>query len=142
MKNLIKVTRILLEDYEYVKNDQDILDQMLKVLNKDYKVIKRKLNNYRRYGIDLDLDEVLYELEEKYQELKQERKCKRKSYESSNNQNERTNYNTNYNNYRKEQSYCTPIFNPENYFILQNPYDPKVVNMRINNHQSNFINNY
>ena len=71
MKNLIKVRRILSEDYDYHKTDQDILDQMIKVLNKDYKIIKRKLKDYRRYGIDLDLDEVLNELEEKYQELKQ-----------------------------------------------------------------------
>ena len=96
---------------------------MIIVLNKDNKLIKRKLKDCWSYGIDLDLDEVLYELEEKYQELKQERKSKRKSYESSNNQNERTNYNINNNNNRKEQSYCTPIFNSENHFIFQSPYD-------------------
>ena len=67
-KILLNLEEIISEDYDYLKTDQDILDQMIKVLNKDYKVIKRKLKDYRRYGIDLDLDEVLYELEEKYQE--------------------------------------------------------------------------
>ena len=71
---LITIRDTLQDKYQYNKTDQDILDQMMKVLNDNYSWTKNELKKARRMNMILDLDEVQMELEERYQEIKNEKK--------------------------------------------------------------------
>ena len=73
---LIDVRDELKDKYNYDKNDEDIVDQMLKVLGKDYDYVKERIRDRKREDQPINLKKLQHELEEKFEEL---RTSKRKS---------------------------------------------------------------
>ena len=93
MEKLINIRDELSEKYQYIKPDQDIFDQMIKVLHSDYDWTKHELKKARRQTLTLELDEVQQELDERYRDFKMEKKKNKKgliiSDDSSDKQNEK-----------------------------------------------------
>ena len=77
LEKLITIKDILKEDLGHEKTDQDILDQLIKVLNSDYDWTRNEIKKIRRNKEDIDLDEIQDKLEERFLELKSEVKKKK-----------------------------------------------------------------
>ena len=66
-----------------MKSDKDIVDQVFKVLNKDYEWTKKRVKDQLRKQKLVDLTDLQQELEEAYLELKEEKKKTKKTIEVS-----------------------------------------------------------
>ena len=73
----------LFDKYSYTKTDRDIIDQVMKVLNKDYEWTKRSIKEQLRKGEVIDITDLQEELEETYLEIKEEKKKSKKTIEVS-----------------------------------------------------------
>jgi hypothetical protein len=73
---LIDIKDELFEKYEYVKTERDIVDQVLKVLTKDYEWTRQRIKQAKRRREPIDLIDLQDELQDTYDELKAERSKK------------------------------------------------------------------
>ena len=81
MEKLIEIKVKLEKNFNYIKTEQDILDQMTVILPDEYMFTKHEIQKARRNNATLSLDDIMDELEERYEELKSEkRKKKRKNF--------------------------------------------------------------
>ena len=74
---LIIVKDELKEKYSYVRTDEDIIDQVIKVVNEDYSFLVEQIKSDRRRSCTMTLDEVKDAFNEKYLELKRKRRRKK-----------------------------------------------------------------
>ena len=58
------------KDYGYDKSDEDIIDQVLKVLPTEYEMISHLIKYDRDNGRNYDVDDVCQKLRTRYEEIK------------------------------------------------------------------------
>ena len=74
LDKLIDIKDVLLDKYHYRKTPNDVIDQLIRVLGKDYDFIKTSLKREKRLKHNIDLSDLQEELEDKYREIKSEKK--------------------------------------------------------------------
>ena len=74
LDKLIDLRDELEDKYNYKKSDEDIVDQMLKVLGNEWDFTKKEIKKRRRNGEDIDLRELRNELLEEFEDLKLSRR--------------------------------------------------------------------
>ena len=64
MEKVINMKNKLRENFNYIKTDQDVLDQMTIILPEEYTYTKHEIQRARRNKHVLDLEDIMDELEE------------------------------------------------------------------------------
>ena len=80
---LMDIKEELKETCQCVKTDEDIVDQLIKVLGNDYAFTKERVKSDRRKGITIDLHELQEELKEVCEDIKMEKKKTKKNIDLS-----------------------------------------------------------